>query len=85
MAPLSTQWSPASLAVVLAAPASEPLPGSDSMKHPTASPDAQGVRYLAFCSGVPYFSTGPQYSELLTDMMTPADAQPRLISSMAMA
>jgi hypothetical protein len=38
-----------------------------------------------FCSGVPYFSNGPQYSELLTDMMTPADAQPREISSTAMA
>jgi hypothetical protein len=50
LAPLRTQWSPASLAVVLAAPASEPLPGSDSMKHPIDSPDAHGVRYLA-CRG----------------------------------
>mmetsp|Transcript_16380 Transcript_16380/g.42439 ORF Transcript_16380/g.42439 Transcript_16380/m.42439 type:complete len:221 (-) Transcript_16380:310-972(-) len=83
--PFSTQSPPSSLAVVVAAPASEPFPGSDSPKQPTLAPCAYSARNSSFCSGVPYFSTGAQYSELWADMMTPVEAQPREISSIATA
>ena len=58
--PFNNHVSPLSTAVVLAAPASLPLPGSDSPKHPNFSPDAYGVRNSAACSGVQLSSTGPQ-------------------------
>ena len=85
LVPLSTHSSPSSVAVVFAAAASEPFPGSDSPKHPSFSPDANGVSHCAFCSSEPNLLTGSQYSELLTDMMTPVEAQPREISSIARA
>lgn len=34
LVPFKIQWSPSSVAVQDAAPASEPLPGSDNAKHP---------------------------------------------------
>ena len=83
--PLSTHSSPTSFAVVDAAAASEPLPGSESPKQPSFSPRANGVSHSRFCSSVPKLSTGSQYSELFTDMITPVEAQPREISSIAIA
>ena len=73
------------VAVVDAADASLPLPGSDNMKQPNLAPVAQGVRNNSFCSCVPYFSIGVQYKELLTLMMMPVEAHPLEISSIAMA
>ena len=61
LVPVSTKPpSPSGLAVVLAAPASEPLPGSESPKTPSFSPLAYGVSQRSFCSGVAHFSTGAQ-------------------------
>ena len=72
-------------AVVFCAAASEPASGSVSPKQPSFSPLAKGTRKSFFCSSVPNLRTGSQKSELLTLMMTPVEAQPRLISSMASA
>ena len=44
LVPFRTHLSPASLAVVEAAPASLPLPGSVRPKHPTLSPFKKGAR-----------------------------------------
>ena len=44
-----------------------------------------GVKNRFFCSAEAYFSKGAQYKELLALMITPADAQPLLISSIAIA
>mmetsp|Transcript_1151 Transcript_1151/g.3226 ORF Transcript_1151/g.3226 Transcript_1151/m.3226 type:complete len:239 (+) Transcript_1151:88-804(+) len=85
LVPFKTKWSPLSTAVVDAAPASEPFPGSERPKHPSFPPAANGAKNSAHCAASPRAATGAQYSELLTDMMTPADAQPREISSSATA
>ena len=85
LVPLITHSLPSSTAVVLAAAASEPLPGSDSPKHPSFCPEANGVSHVCFCSSVPNLFTGSQYRELFTDIMTPVEAQPREISSIAIA
>mmetsp|Transcript_76534 Transcript_76534/g.150003 ORF Transcript_76534/g.150003 Transcript_76534/m.150003 type:complete len:216 (+) Transcript_76534:639-1286(+) len=73
------------VAVVTAAPASEPLPGSLNPKHPSFEPLAKGVKNSSFCAGDAARSTGPQYRLLLTETMQPVEAHPRLISSTAMA
>ena len=44
---------PSLVAVADCAPASEPLPGSESAKHPSFSPDANGVSHSSFCLSVP--------------------------------
>ena len=44
-----------------------------------------GVIHFCFCSSVPNLSIPAIYSELLTLMMTPVEAQPREISSIAIA
>mmetsp|Transcript_15033 Transcript_15033/g.33619 ORF Transcript_15033/g.33619 Transcript_15033/m.33619 type:complete len:253 (+) Transcript_15033:752-1510(+) len=85
LVPFSTHSSPSSRAVVLAAAASEPLPGSERPKQPSFCPEANGTSHCCFCCSVPYRSKGSQYRLLLTDMMTPDEAQPREISSIAMA
>ncbi len=59
--PLSTQWSPSRVAVVDAAPASLPLPGSLSAKQPIFSPWRNGAMNWGFRSSVMYFWTGPRY------------------------
>uniref|UniRef100_A0A336MKX8 CSON002632 protein n=1 Tax=Culicoides sonorensis TaxID=179676 RepID=A0A336MKX8_CULSO len=66
-------------------PTSLPFPGSDKAKQPTAFPSVYGGINFFFCSSFPYFSTGPKYSELFTDIITPAEAHPLEISSMAIA
>mmetsp|Transcript_31844 Transcript_31844/g.83452 ORF Transcript_31844/g.83452 Transcript_31844/m.83452 type:complete len:210 (+) Transcript_31844:653-1282(+) len=85
LVPFNIQLLPSRVAVHEAAPASDPLPGSLSAKHPSFSPDANGRSHSSFCSVDACANTGPQYSELLTDMMTPQLAQPREISSIARA
>ena len=60
LVPVSTHSSPTSLAVVLAAAASEPLPGSERPKQPSFWPLANGASHRAFCSSVPNLSTGSQ-------------------------
>mmetsp|Transcript_25736 Transcript_25736/g.75425 ORF Transcript_25736/g.75425 Transcript_25736/m.75425 type:complete len:208 (-) Transcript_25736:326-949(-) len=82
LVPLRKKWSgPSSTAVVEAAPASEPFPGSERPKQPSFSPLAKGVSHSSFCSSVAYLRTGAQYRLLLALMMTPVDAHPREISS----
>ena len=83
LVPLRTKESPSSLARQETAAASEPAPDSESEKAPSFFPDARGTRYFFFCSSVPNFRMGSQTRELLTDMITPVEAQARLISSMA--
>src|SRR4030095_13100019 len=52
--PFSTHSSPSSAALVLAAAASDPEPGSLIQMENVASPFKKGGRYLCFCSGVPW-------------------------------
>ncbi len=65
------------------AAASLPASGSVSAKQPSFLPAASGARKSRFCSSLPYFSSGSQTSELLTERMTPLEAQTREISSIA--
>jgi hypothetical protein len=76
---------PSETAVVDAAPASLPFPGSVRAKQPSLLPLAKGFSHMCRCCSLPYDIMGAQYSELFTLMITPAEAQPRLISSMATA
>jgi len=85
LVPVSVHPASLSFATVDAAPASLPFPGSLRAKQPTRSPVTNGQMKLSFCLSVPNFSTGPRKSELLTLMMTPADAHPRETSSIAIA
>jgi len=58
--PSNTHSSPSSVAVVEAAAASEPLPGSESPKQPSFCPDAYGLSHFSCWSAVPYRITGSQ-------------------------
>ena len=85
LVPLRIQSSPSLTAVVEAALASLPFPGSLKAKQPSFCPDAHSVSALAFCSSLPNLRTGSQNKLVFTLMMTPALAHPRLISSHATA
>ena len=58
--PLSINLFPSDLAVVNAAPASEPLPGSLRAKHPTLSPFVNGWIYFSFYFWVANFLRDPR-------------------------
>ena len=83
LTPLITKPSPSAIALVCCAAASEPALGSLSMKQPSLSPRAKGRSHWSFCSSLANLRSGSQTSELLTDMITPVEAQAALISSMA--
>mmetsp|Transcript_54463 Transcript_54463/g.60877 ORF Transcript_54463/g.60877 Transcript_54463/m.60877 type:complete len:253 (+) Transcript_54463:1265-2023(+) len=95
LVPLIIQSSPSFVAVVEAAPASDPFPGSLRQKHPillilllsssSIEGKAYGVINSSCCAGVPNSWIGYRYKELWADIMTPTEAQPRLISSIPTA
>ena len=60
LVPFMMYLSPSSFAVVEAAPASLPFPGSDRQKQPIFSPVVNGVMNLSFCSSFPYSLMGLQ-------------------------
>lgn len=60
LVPLRTHESPSSRAVVEAAPASLPLPGSLRAKQPILSPLVKGVIHCCFCCADPNFRMGPK-------------------------
>ena len=85
LVPLMIQESPSGVAVVRCDAASDPASGSDNAKQPSSFPLAKGVRNSFFCASVPNLAIGSHTSELFTLMITPVDAQARLISSIASA
>ena len=81
--PLTIHSSPTNFAVVEIFAASDPALGSVNPRQPNFSPFAIGVKYSFFCSSVPYLKIGSQAKELLTDIMTPVEAQYLLTASNA--
>jgi hypothetical protein len=63
--------------------ASEPEPGSVSMKPPRCSPLASGRRYRSFWSSVPKRAIGCAHTLLVTDSVTASEGSSRAISSSA--
>lgn len=60
LVPFRTHESPSARAVVEAAPASLPFPGSLRAKQPILSPLVKGVIHCCFCSLEPNFRMGPK-------------------------
>ena len=61
--PVMCQRSSLSSARHVAAPASLPLPGSVSDRHPISSPPARRGRYVVFCSVVPKVMIGSTHKD----------------------
>ncbi len=81
--PFSTQRPPSRFAVIWSPAASDPDAGSESAKHPSMSPRDIGRSHRSCCAAVPKCRIGLDASELWACMITPVDAQARLISSHA--
>jgi hypothetical protein len=83
--PSITHVSPSRRATVSIEPASEPLAGSVSAKHPSAFPRARRGSHSARCASVPKRRIGSHTSELWMLMITPTEAHAWLTSSIEMA
>ena len=59
-----------SWAIVFCWVASDPDSGSERQKAPIVFPLASGLKYLFFCSSVPYSSIPQQANELCADNIT---------------
>ena len=60
---------------------SVPQQGSVRQNEPRASPDARGVRYLSFCSGLPWAFNTPKGREVWTAQVVAWEEQARATSS----